>query len=437
MIEEQQREAFIPCSRQELIELCLIDNKFSDSEKDKFRDFCHILSAYYHFKFHHYLENIKKNFVPFNPDKEVQQEKTQSNSSTKKQQEIDLVDTVVEVLEQANYKPLSNASLKRAFAESSLFDLKTEVDFNDFDRVVCYCRGDIYQNIIVKKLFRKKNKTIDLFERVVLLIKFKEEKHFKDKPVATEELTFKPGKIYVYLYKNLAKADIEFIFPNIQMSMTWKDRIIFGIPAIGAGVSLIVKVLPQLLLIAGVIIYVTLGHQPIEELEIREEEVNNIMPLLVTLLSLIVTLGGFAFKQYTSYKTKQIKFQKSVTETLFFRNMASNVGVFQYLIDAAEEEECKEIILVYYHLLTTSTPLTASELDSQIEAWMEERLGKQVDFDIENTLKSLELIKMENHQNNQSKSLLIRNDKNHCYGLPLDEAKQVIDWVWDNIFQYS
>ncbi len=437
MIEEQQREAFIPCSRQELIELCLIDNKFSDSEKDKFRDFCHILSAYYHFKFHHYLENIKKNFVPFNPDKEVQQEKTQSNSSTKKQQEIDLVDTVVEVLEQANYKPLSNASLKRAFAESSLFDLKTEVDFNDFDRVVCYCRGDIYQNIIVKKLFRKKNKTIDLFERVVLLIKFKEEKHFKDKPVATEELTFKPGKIYVYLYKNLAKADIEFIFPNIQMSMTWKDRIIFGIPAIGAGVSLIVKVLPQLLLIAGVIIYVTLGHQPIEELEIREEEVNNIMPLLVTLLSLIVTLGGFAFKQYTSYKTKQIKFQKSVTETLFFRNMASNVGVFQYLIDAAEEEECKEIILVYYHLLTTSTPLTASELDSQIEAWMEERLGKQVDFDIENTLKSLELIKMENHPNNQSKSLLIRNDKNHCYGLPLDEAKQVIDWVWDNIFQYS
>ena len=232
-------------------------------------------------------------------------------------------------------------------------------------------------------------------------------------------------------------TNTEFIFPNIKMSMTWKDRLLFGIPAIGAGISLIVKILPQLLLILGVIIYVTLGHQPIEELQVREEEVRNITPLLVTILSLVVTLGGFAFKQYTSYKSKQIKFQKNVTETLFFRNMASNVGVFQYLIDAAEEEECKEIILVYYHLLTTNSPLTASQLDAQIEAWMEERLGKKVDFDIENTLRSLESIKVRDHQEKKNISLLIRNEKNHCYTLPLDQAKQVIDRVWDNVFQYS
>ena len=437
MIKEPEKEAFIPCSRQELIELCLMDNTFSNTEKDQFRDFCHILSAYYHFKFHYYLEKIKRNFAPFNPDNESQEPKQNQNLTNGKKQEKDLVDTFVSVLEKANYQPLSKSSLKRAFAESSLFDLKTEVDFNDFEQVVCYCRGDIYRVIPSKKFFRTVPKTINLFERVVLLIKFKEEKHFQDKPLPKEELTFKPGKIYVYLYKNLSKADVEFIFPNIKMSMTWKDRLLFGIPAIGAGISLIVKILPQLLLILGVIIYVTLGHQPIEELQVREEEVRNITPLLVTILSLVVTLGGFAFKQYTSYKSKQIKFQKNVTETLFFRNMASNVGVFQYLIDAAEEEECKEIILVYYHLLTTNTPLTACQLDAQIEAWMEERLGKKVDFDIENTLRSLESIKVQDHQENKNISLLIRNKKNHCYALPLDQAKQVIDRVWDNVFQYS
>ncbi len=157
----------------------------------------------------------------------------------------------------------------------------------------------------------------------------------------------------------------------------------------------------------------------------------------MTILSLIITLGGFAFKQYTSYKNKQIKFQKNVTETLFFRNMASNGGVFQHLIDAAEEEECKEIILVYYHLLTTTVPLTPPELDSLIEDWMEKRLGVKVDFDIDNTLKSLELIQIKDEKNNQTKSLLLRNQQNHCKALTLDEAKQVIDYVWDNIFQYS
>ena len=131
------------------------------------------------------------------------------------------------------------------------------------------------------------------------------------------------------------------------MSMNWKDRLLFGIPALGAGISLILKVLPQLLLIAGVFFYVFVGEIPKSVIPVKEEEVKDITPLLVTTLSLLITLGGFAFKQYTSYKSKQIKFQKNITETLFFRNMASNVGVFQYIIDAAEEEECKEIILVY------------------------------------------------------------------------------------------
>jgi len=60
----------------------------------------------------------------------------------------------------------------------------------------------------------------------------------------------------------------------------------------------------------------------------KKEDVKNIMPALIASGSLLVTLGCFAFKQYNSYKNKQIQFQKNVTETLFFRNLAINVGVF-------------------------------------------------------------------------------------------------------------
>ncbi|MEM9274805.1 MAG: TMEM143 family protein, partial [Cyanobacteria bacterium P01_F01_bin.143] len=265
----------------------------------------------------------------------------------------------------------------------------------------------------------------------------KGEKYFHAQSLELKDLQVQPGKIYLYLYKNISKPDIEFIFPNIKMSMTWKDRIIFGIPAIGAGISLIVKILPQLLLIIGVIIYVTLGKQPIEELRVREEEVRNIMPLLVTVFSLVITLGGFAFKQYTSYKNKQIRFQKSVTETLFFRNMASNTGVFQYLIDTAEEEECKEIILVYYHLLTSGKSFTPTQLDKFIEVWMEDKLGKKVNFDIENTLQSLEAISGKLDPESELVPLLKRDQNNLCQVLPLKQAKQIIDNIWDNAFAYN
>ena len=438
------KEAFIPYSRQEIIELCLADGKIAIAEQQEFRDFCQILAAYYHFKLHSCLEDLKSNFVPFNPDLIEEQTKMSYSESQLQQKEDNLIGTFETILKQANYYPISKQELAKALLEDSLFDLKTEVDFDDFDRMVCYCRGESSEKITQKKwLFKTVERQVDVYRRVVLLIKFKSEQHFKDKPVAKQELNFKPGKIYLYLYKNLSKLDIEFIFPNIEMSMTWKDRLLFGVPAIGAAIPLFLRVLPQIFLITGVVVYLTLGHQPIDELQVKEEDVKNIMPLLIAVLSLLVTLGGFAFKQYTSYKNKQIRFQKNVTETLFYRNIANNSGVFKYLIDAAEEEECKEIILAYYHLLTSPKPLTPLQLDHKIESWMAEKFNTIIDFDINKLIRNLSEIKAssqsidKNTYRHKQVALLRQDSQNRCYTLPIPEAKQVLDRVWDCLFKYS
>lgn len=435
----QNREAYIPYSRQEIIDLCLAEGKIRECDRQDFRNFCDILAAYYHFKLHRSLETLKTNFVPFNPD--LNRPYTVEDIKIQ-QQERNLIDTFKTILERANYSPISKRTIDRALVEDSVFDLKTEVDFNDFETMICYSRGDALDKLTAKKWwFKTVEKEIDVYRKVVLLIKFKEEQHFKDKPVNNEQLNFKPGKIYVYLYKNLSKLDLEFIFPNIKMSMNWKDRLLFGVPAVGAAIPLTLKIIPQIILIVGVIIYLTLGHQPIAELEVKEEDVRDIAPLLIAILSLIITMGGFAFRQYTNYKNKQIKFQKSITETLFYRNIANNTGVFKYIIDAAEEEECKEIILVYYHLLISKNPLTLSQLDDRIEAWMENSLNTKIDFDINKTIRNLSQIKaiIERKQDNtySSKQVsLLQQDNDRCQVLPLKEALQAMDYVWDNIFQY-
>ena len=441
----EDREAFIPYRRTDIIELCIEDGQLSDTDAQKFRDFCQILSAYYHFKFYYTLERLKDNFAPFNPDADTKA-RIEPTAAQKTKMETQLVADFKNLMERANYVSLSEASLQRAFQEKSLIELKTEVDFKDFDQMVCYCRGDIYQITWVKKFFFKKvERTINLFERVALLIKCKNEAYFKAKKIKIETLNFTPGKMYVYLYKNIPKFDIDLLFPNVKISMTWKDRLLFGIPALGAGISLVVKILPKLLLIIAVILVVTVGNSAIEELKlsIKEEDVENVMPILVAMLSLFVTLGGFAFKQYSSYQSKQIKFQKDVTETLFFRNMATNAGVFQSLIDAAEEEECKEIILVYYHLMISAVPLTPEELDDNIEEWMNNKFNTKIDFDINGPLNNLGTIrgKIVTHGENEADTkeipLLSYNRDGCCQVLSLDEAKKVIDYVWDNAFQYA
>jgi len=381
----EDREAFIPYRRTDLIELCIEDGQLSADDLPKFREFCQILSAYYHFYFHHTLERLKDNYAPFNPDAETKS-RIQPNPTQLTEMETELVEDFSQLLEQANYFPLSADSLHRAFEEGSLIELKTDVDFNDFERMVCYCRGDIYKVTYTKKWFKKVPQTIDIFERVALLIKFKDSNYFESKKNQQNKLNFFPGKGYVYLYKNVPKFDLEFLFPNVKISMTLKDRLILGIPAIGAAIPLLLRVLPQLILIAAVILFIIFGPSGLEYVPANEEDVKNIMPALIASLSLLVTLGGFAFKQYNNYKSKQIKFQKNVTETLFFRNLAVNVGVFQSLIDAAEEEECKEIILVYYHLLTNQEPMTPEQLDNKIEAWMDRKFNTKIDFDISGPL---------------------------------------------------
>ena len=437
------RQAFIPYRRGDLVSLCLEDGELKSTDVSKFRCFCELLSAYYHFKLHSSLEKLKDNYTPFNPDvdtKFINEPLPHQQAEMAQQLSADFKT----LLERANYAPVSPASLQRAFKEKSLLELDTQVDFNDFDYMVCYCRGDTYITTEVKKFFKKSQQTVNIFERVVLLLKFKDSANFISKKAKQNQVGFKPGKIYVYLYKNIPKFDIEFIFPNVKISMTWKDRLLLGIPAIGAAIPLLAKVLPQLLLIVGIILFVTFGPLDlnIEQLKVSEDAVRNVMPTLVAMLSLVVTMGGFAFKQYSSYKTKRIQYQKHVTETLFFNNLASNAGVFQSLIDAAEEEECKEIILVYYHLLTSSVPLTPEQLDNRIEAWMSEKFDTKIDFDINGPLRNLEAIRgkisLDSGSVSESDLSLLRIDpQGYCHMLPLEQALKVMDYVWDNAYLYA
>ncbi len=436
----EDREAFIPYRRTDLIELCLEDGGLSPEQKTLFREFCGILSAYYHFHFHQSLEVMKDNFDPFNPDTDTKM-KREYTPAEKVQMSETLSHSLKIILERANYVPLSQDFLKQAFEEESLIQLKTEVDFDDFEQMVCYYRGDTKKTISVKKYFIQTiEREIETFERVVLLLKFKGEEYFTQKEKKIEELNFTPGKMYVYLYKNIPKFDLELLFPNIELSMTLRDRLLFAVPAIGGAISVLIKALPQLVIIVALFLFLSVGPDALESINANEEDVRDIMPVMVTLLSLVVALGGFGFKQYTSYKNKRIQFLKKVTDTLFFRNLDSNAGVFHSLIDSAEEEECKEIILVYYHLVTNNGCLTPEKLDSHIETWMQQRFETKIDFDINGPLDNLQKIQGKLRKTGQLplKMPLLSYDKDGCCRvLPLNDAKQVIDDIWDNAFVYA
>ncbi|MDJ0729362.1 MAG: TMEM143 family protein [Crocosphaera sp.] len=439
------RESFIPFRRTDIINLCLEDGKLQGKDVKLFQEFCEILTAFFHFRFHSTLETIKDNYTVFNPNSDV---KTLQETSLEEYEvmENEVIKGFRYILERANYIQLSDDIVQKSLQEKSLINLKTDVDFDDFDEFYCYYRGDIDEHITIKKFkFFKQERIIDILERVVLLIKFKGQGYFQAKAKKNkqyQDLNFTPGKMYLYFYKNIPKLDLDLLFPNIKTSMTWKDKLLFGVPAIGAAIPLILRAIPNILLIIVAILLLLKADYVVQSIEVDKEKIRDIMPILVATLSLTMTLGGFAFKQYTKYKSKEIKFQKEVSDTLFFKNLANNASVFQALVDIAEEEECKEIILVYYHILTSQEKLTSEMLDQKIEKWMTEKLGIYIDFDIHGPLNNLEKLRgkivYEDNNEDQIKevSLLSYDQKGNINILSLEQSKMILDYVWDNAFQY-
>ena len=435
--DQQNREAFIPYLRDDLIEMCLKEGLLSESQNKSFKDFCKILTAHLHFEFLKYGEAVKKNYGPFDPDRDTIQVETDIDLDEREQKLTELFRSTAE---RANYFEIDKEQIEECFDKVTLIDLQTTVDLDDFDRVLCFARGDIDKTTTVKTLFKTKEVDVDVLQRVLLLFKFKDEEYFKsskEKQKVRKESSFEPGMIYAYFYKDVPKYDLELLFPNVKIGMNFKQKLFFAVPAIGGSIAMLLKVIPQLLILIGVILFLIGGPAWLAKIGVTEDAVSNFMPVMVAIMGVTIALGGIAFKQWGSYRKKRIQLLKDVSEQLFFRNLATNRSVFHRVIDSAEEEETKEMLLVFFHLISSpDEKLTRESLDGKIEQWMLKRFGTAIDFDIDGPLGSLTKLRGPARDGTESALVTIAED-GIIEAVPLEDAKHIIDHLWDEAFHYA
>ena len=415
MAEHQIRSRFIPFRKADVIEMCINDSRFSESDQNSFLEFCRILESLIHFDFHHQAEMLKDCYAPFNPDADTQSIYTYTMEEKVGFQKK-LVEALNAILNAANFKKITEADLEEALQEESLFKIRLRVDFGDFEEVLFFRRGESTKQEILIKLFGLKKEPFKFtnYERVVMYIKFKEKDYFKAKK--RKSLYFTPGSTIIKLFQNVPKADLEMLFPNSEVRMKTIDKLIIGIPAAVSGIAVVATKLGASILLIVAVISFWLG--------LREKEVNIEQQHLVALALGLATLGGFLFRQINKFKNRKIKFMKALSDNLYFKNLDNNAGVFHHLIDAAEEEEFKEAVLAYYFLLTEDRDLTKVELDYTVERWFANKHNCRVNFEIDDALRKLERWELVRHDGN-----IIRNKS-------LSDAKQKLDSIWDNFFTY-
>jgi len=196
--------------------------------------------------------------------------------------------------------------------------------------------------------------------------------------------------------------------------MSTTDKLLFWVPGIGGGISLLsTNVIPALIGMYG-------AYKSGEAIDL----LNSKTSLNHGLIALGV-LGAYLFRQYSSFVNKKIRYSKMLSDSLYFKNVGNNSGAFYSLLNSSEEEEFKETILAYAFLNRSKKPLTAEELDNQIESWFKVKLNTDLDFDVEDALFKLKNIGLGIETNGKWEVI------------PIHQALVRIDELWDGIFEYN
>src|SRR4029078_11899854 len=163
--------------------------------------------------------------------------------------------------------------------------------------------------------------------------------------------------------------------------MGFRDRLMLGVPALIGGVPILLKLastLTVLFLVAS--FYLGLSNA------VRDEE----MAGALAAVSGLVALGGFMVTQWVKFQRQSLLHQKILSDNIYYRNVNNNAGIFDYIIGAAEDQECKEPFLAYSFLLTPGDGPTDDELDRRIEDWLRLTFKADVDFECGDALTKLD-----------------------------------------------
>ena len=407
---------FIPFRKADVIDMCVADGGLPEADGQGFRSFCEILSALFHFEYHQRLETLKDCFAPFNPDADTRcvQHLTADELRDREQRFIEMLK---EVLVGANYVEMSRAELEEALNAESRFKVSLSVDLDDFEELVVFVRGKGPRPDLRKTLLGLRKKTVETiyYERVVIYIRFKGEEYFRAKRL--KNVPFQPGESCLKLFKDIPVEDMQTVFPNAAIRMRTVDKLILGVPAaVGGLVVLVTKLGATLLLILGLVAF---------WLGISKKAVTVEQRHLVALGIGLATLGGYVFRQLSKIKNRKIQYLKSLSESLYFKVLDNNAGVFSHLTDAAEEEDNKEALLAYYFLCTRKADLTEPQLDAAIEKWFLDRHGVKLDFEVDDAMDKLERLELAWREGDV---LRVKS---------LGDAKVRIDYIWDNYFTYN
>jgi len=306
----------------------------------------HKLNQLISFEFYQKLVKLKKDYLPYNPDRELLLDQPEGADAS------DCINSVKSILMAANFSELNQQQIEYALLKTSPYGLEIQIDLSAFEDVSLFYRGKSNSSIEIrdwKSLYLKK-KSIGMiqYQRLFLLLRYKDQQ-------------YKPG-IHFKLFKNIPSPDLEMLFPECKIRMKLLDKVKLAVTG-GGGTA------------GGLL--ATIGK----------------VTAAVSPWTIVVAVGGFGmliWRQISKIFIQRTRYMATLAQNLYFHTLDNNAGAITFLVDLARQEEIKEVILAYA-ILNLQNISSVEQLDSACEDWFLDTFNTRIDFDVSDAVRKLRL----------------------------------------------
>ena len=246
----------------------------------------------------------------------------------------------------------------------------------------------------MRSCYRHAEIELPLYRRLVVIFRVRAENRFQP--------ALDPKVVYVKIFKDVPKQDLDMLLPATRFRMTMMDRGRILLPTLSGIAIAAVKIVKGAVLLAFAGVY--------------------------GLLAVLGFVGGtmaYGVKSFMSYLKTKERYQLQLTRSLYYQNLDNNLGVFHRLIDEAEEQDFREAILAYALLQWEGgvDGWTPHRLDREAESCLSEKAGLVVDFEVHDALEKLARF-----------GCATKSPAGHWRAVSLPDALASLDRAWDAFF---
>lgn len=400
MAEFHDREHFIPIRVTDLIEyLCtesgpLHGQTLSTDDQVRFRRFARTVSNHIHALYQRQIRELKEAYAPFDPDADPKPLKPYTAAQRITEQNR-LFERFIHLMERANYTRLARSEIEQVMKGASDWGVDLDIAWDAFDQVEVFYRGKGFGKRTRRSWrswWRKEQVKVPTFSRVAVI--FKQRPHKRLGPDADTE------DVFLKLFKDIPQVDIEMLLPGGRIKMPKLDRLKLG-GSITSSIGYVgwkLSSMPLVSLVSGI--------------------AAGAFWMLVTPLALVL---GYGYKTWYSFQVSRQTYTLQLTQSLYYQNLDSNAGVIFRLLDEAEEQEVREVLLAYFYLwrYAGDRGWTTDQLDDYIELDLEKRLELQIDFEIADAVRKLEF------------GGIVERIGDHYRAVAIEIAQQRLDQLWE------